>query len=78
MTTSKTLLKSIPVVVLLTLAVAASDTLPRLLKRIAEETGTTIGGKLYPGALSGPDGPVPTYIDMMRHNARTLAQALLW
>ena len=51
---------------------------PRLLKRIAEETGTTIGGKLYPGALSGPDGPVPTYIDMMRHNAKTLAQALLW
>ena len=50
----------------------------RLLKRIAKETGTTIGGKLYPGPLTGPDGPVPTYIDMMRHNARTLAQALLW
>ena len=39
---------------------------PRLLKRIADETGTTIGGTLYPGALSGPDGPVPTYLDMMR------------
>lgn len=51
---------------------------PRLLKRIADETGATIGGKLYPDALSDPDGPVPTYIDMMRHNARTLAQALLW
>ena len=49
---------------------------PRLLKRIAEETGATIGGTLYPGALSGPDGPAPTYLDMMRHNARTLAQAL--
>ena len=48
----------------------------RLLKRIADETGATIGGTLYPGALSGPDGPVPTYLDMMRHNARTLAQAL--
>ena len=24
-----------------------------------------------------PDGPAPTYLDMMRHNARTLAQALL-
>ena len=49
---------------------------PRLLERIADETGAAIGGTLYPGALSGPDGPVPTYLDMMRHNARTLAQAL--
>jgi len=49
---------------------------PRLLKQIANETGATIGGTLYPGALSGPDGPAPTYLDMMRHNARTLARAL--
>ena len=49
---------------------------PRLLERIADETGATIGGTLYPGALSGPDGPAPTYLDMMRHNASTLAQAL--
>ena len=49
---------------------------PRLLKRIADETGATIGGTLYPGALSGPEGPAPTYLDMIRHNARTLAQAL--
>ena len=49
---------------------------PRLLKRIADETGATIGGTLYPGALSGPEGPAPTYLDMMRHNAWTLAQAL--
>ena len=48
----------------------------RLLERIAEETGAVIGGTLYPGALSGPDGPAPTYLDMMRHNAMTLAQAL--
>jgi zinc/manganese transport system substrate-binding protein len=49
---------------------------PRLLERIADETGVTIGGTLYPGALSEPDGPAPTYLDMMRHNARTLAAAL--
>ncbi len=48
---------------------------PRLLERIADETGAAIGGTLYPGALSGPDGPAPTYLDMMRHNAMTLAQA---
>ena len=48
----------------------------RLLERIADETGATIGGTLYPGALSGPDGPAPTYLDMIRHNAMTLVQAL--
>ncbi len=48
----------------------------RLLEQIANETGATIGGTLYPGALSGPDGPAPTYLDMMRHNATTLAAAL--
>ena len=48
----------------------------RLLEQIAKETGATIGGTLYPGALSGPGGPAATYLDMMRHNATTLAQAL--
>ncbi len=48
----------------------------RLLEQIANETGATVGGTLYPGALSGPDGPAPTYLDMMRHNATTLAHAL--
>ena len=49
---------------------------PRLLERIAEESGAVIGGTLYPGALSGPDGPAPTYLDMIRHNATSLARAL--
>ncbi len=49
---------------------------PRLLKRIADETGAVIGGTLYPGALSGPDGSAPTYLDMIRHNAMTLVRAL--
>ena len=48
----------------------------RLLEQIASETGAKIGGTLYPGALSGSDGPAPTYLEMMRHNAMTLAQAL--
>ena len=48
----------------------------RLLEQIASETGAQIGGKLYPGALSESDGPAPTYLAMMRHNARILSQAL--
>ena len=48
----------------------------RLLEQIASETGAQIGGKLYPGALSQPDGPAGTYLDMMRYNAETLVGAL--
>ena len=49
----------------------------RLLKQIAHETGATIGGTLYSDALTGPDGPAPTYIDLIRHNIRTLNAALM-
>lgn len=48
----------------------------RLLEQIANETGATIGGTIYSDALSDGSGPAPTYIDMMRHNAQTLAGAL--
>ena len=48
----------------------------RLIEQIANETGASVGGTLYPGALSDADGPAPTYLDMMRHNATTLAEAL--
>ncbi len=48
----------------------------RLLKQIADETGASIGGTLYSDALSGPDGPASTYLDMMRHNSSTLVDAL--
>ncbi|MEM9341638.1 MAG: zinc ABC transporter substrate-binding protein [Pseudomonadota bacterium] len=49
----------------------------RLIEQIANETGATVGGTLYSDALSGEDGPASTYLDMMRHNATTLSQALL-
>ena len=49
---------------------------PRLIQRIAKETGAKIGERLYSDALSGPDGPAATYIDMMRHNIRALSAAL--
>ncbi|WP_245664253.1 metal ABC transporter substrate-binding protein [Candidatus Propionivibrio aalborgensis] len=49
---------------------------PRLLERIRQESGARIGGTLYSDALSKPDGPAATYLDMMRYNARTLATAL--
>lgn len=48
----------------------------RLIAQIARETGATVGGTLYTGALSGADGPASTYLKMMRHNATTIARAL--
>lgn len=49
---------------------------PRLVERIAAETGAEIGGSLFSDSLSAPDGPAPTYLDMFRHNAGELAKAL--
>ena len=49
---------------------------PRLIKQIAKETGANVGGTLYPGALSGPNGPASTYLKMIRHNATMLTRAL--
>lgn len=49
----------------------------RLTEQIARETGLKIGGTLYSDALSGEDGPAPTYLDMMRHNAATIRDAVL-
>lgn len=49
---------------------------PRLLKRIADETGAKIGGTLYSDALTDEKGDAPTYIDLIRHNIRTLSAAL--
>jgi zinc/manganese transport system substrate-binding protein len=48
----------------------------RLLDQIASETGAKIGGELYTDALSPPDGPAPTYLDMFRHNVGALTAAL--
>jgi zinc/manganese transport system substrate-binding protein len=49
---------------------------PRIIEQIAKETGAKIGGTLYSDALSEANGPAPTYIDMIRHNAKTIAAAL--
>lgn len=49
---------------------------PRSIERIAAETGARIGGRLYSDALSPPDGPAATYLDLMRHNSRQIAGAL--
>jgi zinc/manganese transport system substrate-binding protein len=49
---------------------------PRLMRRISEETGAKVGGTLYSDSLTDEKGEAPTYIDMVRHNIRTLTSAL--
>jgi len=49
---------------------------PRLMRRIAAETGAKIGGTLYSDSLTGEKGDAPTYIDMVRHNIKVLTDAL--
>lgn len=49
---------------------------PRLMRRMASETGAKIGGTLYSDSLTDEKGPAPTYIDMVRHNIKALTSAL--
>lgn len=46
-------------------------------KQIARETGTRYGGVLYVDSLSSADGPVPTYLDLLRVTGQTIANGLL-
>jgi len=43
-------------------------------QRIAQETGALYGGVLYVDSLSEPDGPVPSYYDLLLVTTRTIAQ----
>jgi zinc/manganese transport system substrate-binding protein len=49
---------------------------PKLLMQITQDTGVTLGPKLYVDALSGPDEPGATYLAMMRHNITQLAAGM--
>jgi zinc/manganese transport system substrate-binding protein len=50
---------------------------PRLVEQIARETGAKVGGTLYSDALTDDKGDAPTYVDLIRHNLRQLAAALV-
>ncbi len=49
---------------------------PRLIQRIAAESGAKVGGQLYSDALTDEKGAAPTYIDLIRHNVKQLVSAL--
>lgn len=45
-------------------------------EQVARETGAAYGGVLYVDSLSAADGPVPTYLDLLRVTATTVADGL--
>jgi len=49
---------------------------PKLLAQIAQDTGVTLGAKLYVDALSGPNEPGATYLKMMHHNVTQLVAGM--
>jgi manganese/iron transport system substrate-binding protein len=49
---------------------------PKPAEQVARETGIKYGGVLYVDSLSEPDGPVPTYLELLSVTANTIVQGL--
>jgi manganese/iron transport system substrate-binding protein len=45
-------------------------------EQVARETGAAYGGVLYVDSLSLEDGPVPTYLDLLRVTTETIVEGL--
>lgn len=45
-------------------------------RQVARETGSKYGGVLYVDSLTEADGPVPTFLDLLRVTAQTIADGL--
>ena len=45
-------------------------------QQVVEATGARFGGTLYVDSLSEADGPVPTYLDLLRHDAEVIVTGL--
>lgn len=45
-------------------------------KQVARETGALYGGVLYVDSLSAADGPVPTFLDLLRVTSETLVKGI--
>ncbi|MGH6760604.1 MAG: metal ABC transporter substrate-binding protein [Phyllobacterium sp.] len=49
---------------------------PKPAEQVARETGAQYGGVLYVDSLSEADGPVPTYLDLLKVTTETIAKGL--
>ena len=48
----------------------------RAMQQVVEATDAEFGGILYVDSLSAADGPVPTYLDLIRHDADVIVEGL--
>lgn len=48
----------------------------KAMQQVVEATGATFGGTLYVDSLSESGGPVPTYLDLIRHDADLIVEGL--
>jgi ABC-type Zn uptake system ZnuABC Zn-binding protein ZnuA len=55
---------------------SVSKTLNDIVQKVAEATNTKIGGTLYSDSLGPLETPAGTYLGMIRHNTRTVVDAL--
>ena len=46
------------------------------MQQVANETGSRLAGQLYVDSLSGPAGPVPTYLDLLDHDLEIITREL--
>ena len=46
------------------------------MRQVVEATGSAFGGVLYVDSLSEADGPVPTYLDLIRHDSKIITEGL--
>jgi manganese transport system substrate-binding protein len=46
------------------------------MQQVVGATGAKFGGVLYVDSLSEADGPVPTYLDLIRHDSKVITEAL--
>jgi manganese transport system substrate-binding protein len=46
------------------------------MQQVVGASGAKFGGTLYVDSLSEADGPVPTYLDLIRHDADLITKAL--
>ncbi len=49
---------------------------PTAQREVAREAGARFGEKLYVDSLTGPDGPVPTYLDLLDHDVDLILAGL--
>ncbi|WGD38451.1 metal ABC transporter substrate-binding protein [Lysinibacter sp. HNR] len=49
----------------------------KMMRQVAQESNAAYGGTLYVDSLSEPDGPVPTYLDLISYNVDLITAGLI-